>query len=1050
MTRITLLRKPLLATAFSLVLLVFEIFPGFAAVSAPRASGVYPSPKAGAVPHWKQPIKLKGVVTDQNGNPLAGVTVKVRNTSTGTVTDAEGVFVIAAAADAVLVISYLGYETREVSINGRETLTIQLRAAALGLDQLVVVGYGTQKKANLTGAVASVSGEKLNKRPIANSAAMLEGMMPGVRVVQGSGEPGNESASIRVRGTGTFSSAGSDPLVLIDGVEGSLTGINPNNIANISVLKDAASAAIYGARAANGVVLVTTKKGQSGKMMIEYDGNFSIHTPTKMFQLITNSAQYMELYNEARRNTGLSSGLYPEEVIAAYRNATDRKLYPNTDWLDLLFNPAPTQMHNLTFRGGKNGTTYNLALGFLDQQGVMAGFDYKRYNARLSLTSEVNKHISFGGIVGLKQGKKSEPRTGSADIFLATMAQGPDYAPRLPDGSGRYTASAYSWESPNKNPFALIDNEVNLNTRDYQVSPQAWLEVKFLRGFTWYTKAAINFSLKKTDDFRPEIPGYNFHTGEFVKTLSTGGGGVGLTARDETSYYSTLYSYLSYAHTFDNGHDLKAQIGYSMEENSWEYLSGFRKDFVNDELRQLDAGSPAVQSAGGTKHEWAIRSYFGRLNYDYKGRYLLEVNARCDGTSRLNPDGRWGLFPSVSAGWRATEEKFVRDLDLSWLNNLKLRGSYGKLGNQNIGLYPYQALLALTGNYPFDDATLSTGVAQTTLSNPAIKWEETTMTDIGIDLGILNGLAVTVDWYNKRTADILRGAQVTGVVGLNPPTINNGIMRNRGIELGIQYNHRVRSGQFTGLDYDIGANLSHNKNELVRFGAAEKSAYQIKEEGREWNAYYMLEWIGIFQSEKEIDESPKQYNDATVPGDLKFKDQNGDNVINDEDRVPMAGMYPRLSYMFNLGANWKHFDFYILFQGVSGQKFYVRQWGTVPFIQGAPPTTNWLNRWTPDNPSQTMPLMYFGNNAPDRIKRFSSWYLQNASYLRMKTLTMGYTIPARISERLGIRGLRVYVAGDNLLTITEYPGLDPERAGSGNFTVYPQNKVYSVGVNIKL
>ena len=991
---------------------------------------------------------VTGVVTDVDGQALAGVTIQVKGADQGTITDAEGRFTLEAPDNAVLVISYIGYETQEVSAGSGRPLAITLESSALGLDQVVVVGYGTQKKANLTGAVTSVSGAQLSKRPIGNSAAMLEGLMPGVRAVQGTGEPGNEGVSIRVRGTGTFSAAGSDPLVLIDGIEGNLTNINPNNIANISVLKDAASAAIYGARAANGVILVTTKKGQSGKMKISYEGNFSIQTPTKMFDLVTNSAQYMEMYNEARLNTGLTSGLYPQDVIDTYKNATDRKLYPNTDWLDLLFNPAPTQMHNLTFSGGRNGTTYNVSLGYMDQTGVMEGFDYKRYNARLSLTSEVNRHISFGGIIGLKQGEKSEPRTGSADIFLAAMAQGPDYAPQLPDGSGRYTASAYSWESPNKNPFLLIDKNIDLNTHDYLVSPQAWLEVKFLKGFTWYTKGAINFSLRKTDDFRPEIPGYNFHTGDFVKTLSTGGGGAGLTARDETNYYSNLYTYLTYAHGFASGHSLKGQVGYSMETNTWQYLSGYRKDFVNSELRQLDAGSPAVQNAGGTKQQWAIRSYFGRLNYDYKDRYLLEVNARYDGSSRLNADSRWGVFPSVSAGWRATEEKFMQELNWSWLNNLKLRASYGKLGNQNIGLYPYQALLALTGNYPFDDANLSTGVAQTALSNPEIKWEETTMADIGIDLTLFKGLTLTVDWYNKLTTDILRGAQVTGVVGLNPPTINDGEMRNRGIEFDLQYRHAVQSGALNGLAYNLGVNLSHNKNELVRFGAAEKSAFQIKEEGREWDAYYMLEWIGIFQSKEEIAASPKQYNDATVPGDLKFKDQNDDGVVNDEDRIPMSGMYPDLSYMFNLGATWKGFDFYLMFQGITGQKFYVRQWGTVPFIQGAPPTTNWLDRWTPSHPSKTMPLMYFGNNAPERISRYSSWYLQDASYLRMKTLSIGYTIPAVITEQVGISNLRIYVSGDNLLTVTKYPGLDPERATSGNFTVYPQNKVYAIGINI--
>lgn len=990
--------------------------------------------------------KIAGKVTSAS-ETLIGATIVVKGSPAKAQTDANGRFSILAASDAVLVVSSIGFETVEYPVNNRTTLTILLKESSQQMQEVVVVGYGTQKKVNLTGSVASVSGKELTKRPVTNAGSMLQGLMPGVQVKQGTGEPGNEGLSIRIRGTGTFSGAGSNPLVLIDGVEGNLSDLNPSNIESVSVLKDAASASIYGARAANGVILVTTKMGTEGKLNIEYSGNYAIHEPTKMFNLITNSAEYMELFNEAKLNSGLTSGLYPQTTIDLYRNATDRNQYPNTDWLSLIFKPAPTQIHNLTFNGGKGGTKFNVSLGYVDETGSMKGFDYQRYNARFNITSQINEKIKFGANVALKNGERSGPRQGSEDLFIAAMAQAPTYSPQLANGSGLYSFKAYDFESNNKNPIAIIDNKVYKNTDDYAANSQLWLEVQLLKGLSWYTKGAFNATFSKYNDFRPQIPLHNFQTNQFMTLLDVGG--AGLEVGDEQNIYTNLYSYLNYDHAFNNGHNFKVQAGYSMEDNTWQYLRGYRKNYPSDLLRQLDAGSPSVQNTGGTQQEWGIRSYFSRLNYNYKERYLVEANLRYDGTSRLSPDSRWGAFPSFSAGWRVTEEQFIKNLDLTWLNNLKIRGSYGQLGNQNIGIYPYQAILSLTGNYPFDDSGLSSGVAQTTLSNPNIKWETTTISDVGLDLTAFGGLTLTADWYKKRTTDILRISQVTDIVGLGAPTINNGTMDNTGVELGITYNHTVKAGLFNGLNYNMGFNIDHYKNKVVKFGKKEISGYRIREEGQEWDSYYMLEWTGIFQNQAEIDNSPKQFTDATVPGDLKFKDQNGDGKINNDDRIEMSGNFPGLNYAFNFAANWKGFDFSILMQGVENIKFFVNNWGTIPFVQGSPPTTDWRERWTENNPSTTMPRIYWGWGAPERIQRPSSWYLQDASYLRLKNLTFGYTVPTNVTKRLGIEQVRLFFAGDNLITFTKYPGLDPERGGSGSFVQYPQNKIYSFGLNVK-
>ncbi len=991
---------------------------------------------------------VAGTVTSSSGEPIPGATVTVNGTTIGTITDFEGNFSLPnVPSDATLLISFVGMKAQEVVVGNQSRFNIVLLEETIGLEEVVAIGYGMQKKINLTGSVASVSGDDLVRRPVTNVETMLQGQMAGVQIVQNSGEPGNEDVSIRIRGTGTFSDAGSDPLVLVDGVQGSLADLNPNNIESISVLKDAASASIYGARAANGVILVTTKKGQEGKITMNYNGNYAVHTPTKLFDLITNSDEYMELFNEARLNSGLTSGLYTDEIISSYRNATDRNLYPNTDWLDLLFSPAPTQTHNLSFSGGSNGTTFNVSLGYVNQEGVMKGFDYEKYNIRVNLSSRVNENIKFGGNFSVKKGMKSAPRQGATETFLAAMSQAPTYSPQLADGSGRYTFKAYDFEYNNKSPMAIIDHKVNQNTDDFVISSQGWLDVQLLKGLTWYTKAAINLSFSKFNDFRPQVPLYNFRTNEFMTYLDVGG--AGLIIQDDQTEYKNLYTYLNFDQEFGDGHTVTAQAGYSVEDNVYQYLRGYRKDYPSDMLRELDAGSPAVQQANGTKKEWALMSFFGRLGYNYKDRYLLEANLRYDGTSRLSPNSRWGAFPSFSAGWRISEEQFFQNLNAGWLNSFKIRGSYGELGNQNIGLYPYQSILDLTGNYSFDDANLSSGVAQTRLSNENIMWETTSITDFGFDLTAFDGLNVTFDWYKKSTTDILRPSQVTDAVGLNPPTVNNGTMENTGVELSLLYSNQINSGSLAGLNYQVGFNIDHYKNELVDFGEREISGYSLREEGYEWDSYYMLEWIGIFQSEQEIANSPKQFNDATVPGDLKFKDQNGDEVIDNDDRTPLSGRYPAFNYSFNFSANWKGFDLSAQLQGVADVKYFVNDWGTIPFVQGSPPTTDWRNRWTTTNPSTSMPRIYWGWGAPERIRRNSSWYLQDGSYLRLKNLTVGYTLPGKLFDRIGVNQLRVYFSGDNLFTITDYPGLDPERGGSGAFVNYPQNKIYSFGVNVK-
>jgi len=1014
--------------------------------------------------------RISGKVIDTTGESVIGANIMEKGTQNGVITDVDGNFILTVRQGAVLVVSYIGYITQEIPVGAQTDISVTLKEDNFALEEVVVVGYGTQKKINVTGAVASASGDILTKRPVSNSSAMLEGMLPGVEVVSATGEPGNEGTSIKIRGTGTFSSAGSAPLVLIDGVIGSLSNLNPRDIENVSVLKDAASASIYGARAANGVILVTTKSGTEDGLNIDYSGNFAIHTYTKMLDVISNSAEYMELWNEAKLNSGYDVGLYTQEMIDAYRYATDKVQYPNTNWLELMFGPAPTHTHNLSFRGGNRATKYNVSLGYVDQKGVMKGFDYKRYNVRLNLTSQVNKVVKFGTIIGFSHGDRVGARQGSQDQFIATMAQAPTYGPYLPDGSGRYTFKAYDFEYNNKNPMVIYKEGVSAKVKNYSFAPQGWVEITPFRNFTWYTKAAVNIDFENNRNFRPQVPLYNYHTGQYMTLCDVGG--AGLTETESRNIYLNLFSHVSYEHLFNDAHQMRLQIGYNVEKNSYHTLSGSRRNYANDDLREMDAGSQDVMTAGGTTTEWALLSYFGRLNYSYKDRYLLETNLRYDGTSRLPRDGRWGLFPSASAAWRISEEQFVKSLDLPWLNNVKIRGSYGILGNQNIGDYPYQAILSYhsssnVANYSFDNSSLSTGINQAALNNLNITWESTAITDIGLDVTAFDGFSLSFDWYNKRTSDILTSIQVTALVGLTAPTVNKGILENKGFETSLSYNGNVKSGTFKGLTYSVGVNFDHYANKLIKYGTEEKlvqnSISYIRREGEEWNAFYLLEVESIFQSEEEVANSPKQYGDNTLPGDLKWKDQNTvdtdgdgipdapDGVINDDDRIVFKGQHPLFQYSYNINAAWRGFDFYVLFNGVNGSKFYVADWGTVPFSQGAPPTTEWRNRWTEDNPSETMPRIYWGRPPTDRINRPSSFFLKDGTYLRMKNISIGYTVPAAITRKIGIDNLKFYFSGDNILTITKFPGLDPERIANNNRLVsYPQNKIFSFGINLTI
>lgn len=1007
----------------------------------------------------QQNLKVSGVVTDEAGEPLIGVSVLVKGTTLGNITDLNGRFSLDVPEGSILEISYIGYKTQSIKAQ-REPMNIVLKEDAQKLDEVVVVGFGTQKKVNLTGSVSAVTGDDISKRPVANAAILLQGQIPGLRVNQGLGQPGGEGTSFRIRGQGTFSSAGSDPLILINGVPGSMTNLDPSVIESVSVLKDAASAAIYGARAANGVILVTTKQGAVGdKVHISYHGNVGLHTPTKLYDRVTNSVEYMELANLAWKNSGTGKQ-YTQDQINLYRNNVGDPQYPNFDWQDYMFRTAVVQTHNLSMAGSTEKTTYNVALNFVDQPGTMRGFKYRKYNATIDLTARITNFIKVGTYANLMYGETEQPRQGQNDAFLSTLSQAPTYMPWLPDdGTGirRWTSSAYSFESHNKNMPAIIGDNAMKRDNNFDINAQLWLEINLAKGLTWYTKGAARLQSNKSKDWRGSTTyTYDYHTGERSSELDKGG--LGLSVGDGRRFYTNLYSYLKYDLSLvDNAHNFSLMVGYNQESEKYETLNAYRKDFAFD-LPVLNAGGTADWSNSGGEEEWAIQSLFGRFNYDFKERCLFEANMRYDGTSRISDENRWGVFPSFSVAWRATEEEFIKNLNLNWLNNFKLRGSWGQLGNQNIGLYPYQAMISGVDDYPFTKTSdgVIIGYQQTAYANRNIKWETTTITDIGFDLQVFDGLSVTFDWYKKTTDDILRSSQVSSLLGLSAPTVNNGSVENKGIEVALNYANMVKGGTFRGFRYNAGVYFDRSRNKLTEFGAEEIGSYSIKREGLPYDEYYMLECIGVFADQAEINASPKQFNDNTQPGDLKYKDISGpdgkpDGVIDNYDRRTFSGRFPGFEYGINASATWKGFDLSLIGQGVADKKYYTTDWGVQPFMQGSSPNKDYIKHmWTEENPyGAKHPKLYWQDMGGGKNTRPNSYYLKNASFFRLKNLTLGYTLPRVWTEKANISKVRIYFSGDNLLTLTPYKGLDPERNGDGRDAIYPQNRIYSFGLNVE-
>jgi TonB-dependent starch-binding outer membrane protein SusC len=982
---------------------------------------------------FAQTFNTNGIVKDSKGDPIIGANVYEKGTTNGTITDLEGNFSVNVKPGAYLQISYIGFISQEVKPT--KNMTIILKENLEILDEVVVVGYGTQKKINLTGAITSVSSKALENRPVTQTSQALAGLASGVSVTQSSSRPGDDGASIKIRGMGTFSSAGSDPLVLIDGLAASINDIDPNNVKSISILKDAASASIYGTRAANGVILIESKRGQKGKMQISYNAYAGWQNATALPDLV-DSWKFATMKNEANINQGYSA-TYTDEEIQKFKDGSDPDNYPNVNHLkNLLTSGSGFQTnHNISFVGGSDKSSYLLSLGYLRQNGLLDKNNNDKYNFQLNIDNQLTNNLKLNANIGGYVSNTMEPRSNDSMTSMIGYAvrEGSIYAGRKSDGTYGY--------QDNYCPEGWMDSNSFTNNKSNMFMGGAELEWSPLKDFSVSGKAGYKY--------------YNYYNKDYVSELVYDANKTytpnSLTVSNGWNSLVTLQLIAKYNKTIKD-HKFNILGGISQEEYQSNWGSSYRQDFPNDELYELNAGSTTGQTATGSATEWGLRSFFGRINYSFKDRYLLEVNARYDGTSRFPSDGRWGLFPSVSAGWRISEESFMKDI--SWVNNLKLRVSWGKLGNQNIGNYPYQNTVSLGKDYPFG-GTMSSGATVTTLANEDISWETTAVTDLGLDFTIFNKLDVIFDVFNKKTSDILYTISTSSVLGMTPSEVNAASVKNTGFEIMLNYHTNIGK-----VNISIAPNFSYTKNQVTSLasGLSQDISSNLFV-GKSLDAIYGYVADGLFVDQSDIDTYADQPYSAE-PGFVRYKDISGPDGVPDGtvdatyDRKVIGSSLPKYAYGITFSTEYKGLDFSMLFQGLGGYKQQMGSYQAYAFYNSGS-IQQWQidNRWTSENPDRNAKYIKLTSlSQGSGTIQTSTYWLRNASFLRCKNLQIGYTFPKNISEKLSLSQLRVYFSGQNLFSLNSYyKGWDPEmyQPTGDSPSFYPITAVYTFGLNIK-
>ena len=966
-------------------------------------------------------ITVKGKVM-ADGEPVIGATVLVKGVSTGTATDMDGNFTLNVTSKVVLVVSSIGYETQEVPVNGRKLINVVLKSDVVALKDVVVVGYGVQKKVNLTGAVSSLSTDELEGKPIANVLEAMQGTTPGLVIQQGTSTPGSVP-SINIRGLNTMNN--NDPLVIIDGIEGSLANLNPADIEQVSILKDASSTAIYGSRASNGVVLVTTKKGKAGKVEISYDFMYGVQQPTSLPK-IADSWVYAELYNEAAVNSGRSAKFTPEQ-IAQYRNGG-----PNVNWVKELYNRnSPQSSHSVSMTGGNDQLSYMASLGYLDQSSMFKGPDYgyKRYNARLNVSHKVTKNFTLNLTSQFARNDIKEHAYWTEWIIEQANRMPPIYPIKNEDGSYNYPAGS------NSNGLQRLEEggyRQNVNDELLGTIQAEWEVYKGLKligsagGRVWNNKLHENRkAFEGTGDSENKL------TEQFYRSKN-------ITTNLMVTYNTKI-----------GKHSIGGLLGYAYEGFSEKQFSTSR--LTEDSKYDIFVGdlSGDKVSNTGSASDWAIYSGFARATYNYDEKYLLEFNIRNDYSSYFAKGNRSGVFPSFSAGWRISEEKFWSVLK-PYVPSLKIRGSWGLVGNNRIGAYQYMQTVSVKNGISFGDKLAQT--AEFASANPDLKWETTRMANIGFELGLLNNdLNITFDCFNNRTKDILVNLPVPGLFGNGAPIQNAGKVETRGWELSVNY--RLKTGPVV---HNFAGNISDSFNEVIDTRGTEiiggSDVQTIIKEGYPLYSYYAYRSDGFFQNEEECQKGPHLEGITPKPGDIRYLDKNGDGVIKpDDDRFIVGNDFPRYTFGFTYGLEYKGFDFSMMWQGVGRRNKWMRGESVEAFHNNneGPVMDFHQDRWTPNNPDATYPRLTMGAESANNAAKSDFW-IQDAKYLRLKNAQIGYTFPQQWMKKLYVKNLRIFVSVQNPLTFTKMKGgWDPEYTGDGSGRAYPVARVYSFGLNVK-
>lgn len=979
-----------------------------------------------------QEVSVSGKVVDQTGEGLPGVNVVIKGTINGTVTDFDGHYSITTASKDILLFSFIGFTNQEILVGSQTTIDVVMLEESVGMDEVVVVGYGTQKKANLTGAISTMKVDDAVNQPVTNTTQLLQGKMSGVHLTQGGGQPGNDAATIHIRGIGTNGESG--PLVLVDGVERSLGDVPPSDIESISVLKDAASAAIYGSRAANGVILITTKTGKVGELKVKYNAYYGWQEAS-VLPKIMDAVSYAELINEATGEVR-----YSEEEIAKIKDGSDPDRYSQTNWAKEIFRTSPVTNHYLSFSGGSEKTSYVFSMNYMDQEGIMSGSSAKRYNIRAKIDSKIKKWLKIGvNIDGSVKNIKSplDDMAGDGGIMRRIYFDTPIAPVKYSNGDWAVQDGSEAFFIKN----VAFRSQLGKNENDqYRLNAKFYANLTLLKGLDFQTNVAYSYYNALGTKFSPTFT-LNDVEGNPVVSNDIN------TLRDNTSTWHKLLNENILKYNLDiDKHSINALLGHSIETYRKDAMNSTIGGFPNNEIHELNAGSidPIV---GGSAQELKLQSFFGRVNYAYDSKYLFEANLRIDSSSRFAKGNRTGYFPSFSVGWRVSEESFLESAE--FLSNLKMRASWGKLGNQNIGnsFYPYAQTYNLGQDYIYaDGASLVGGAAITGLANQNLKWETTETYDIGIDFGLGSKFSMSFDYFHKRTNDLLLKLPQPLSLGSAAPYQNAGEAINKGWEISGEYH-----GNTGDLSYFLGFNLSKINNEWSDLKGTEfYPTNRIHREGDAMFSYYGWQATGIFQTDEEVANAATPSNNA-APGDIIYKDVSGpngepDGVIDDNDRVIIGNPIPEFTYGFNGGLNYKGIDFAFLFQGVKNVDRYVGGTGNhAGNGDRANWTPDWKNRWTAENPSTEYPRL--GHNRDN--DKVSSYWVQDASYLRLKNLEIGYTFPKSVIQRVGIEKLRVYMSGQNLLTFTDYKNWDPEKAiGNLRSESYPLAKTYTLGVNL--